>query len=177
MARSDGNRYVRLIEHIFFDPMFGNYQPGKTEIPFGRDAIKKAAEALDIVLPLNIGDVIYAIRYRIKMPGKIAGSQPEGMEWTIEGAGHGQYKFVLTRANRIRPNTLLAPVKIPDATPEIIRRYALKDEQALLARVRYNRLIDIFLGVTTYSLQSHMRTSVRGIIRKNPEVGFGVVGT
>jgi hypothetical protein len=29
--------------------------------------------------------------------------------------------------------------------------------------VRYNRLIDIFLGLTTYSLQNHLRTTVKGI--------------
>ena len=30
----------------------------------------------------------------------------------------------------------------------------------MLAKVRYNRLIDIFLRVTAYSLQSHLRTTV-----------------
>jgi hypothetical protein len=50
--------------------------------------------------------------------------------------------------------------KIPDATPEIITQYALGDEQALLAKVRYNRLIDIFLGITAYSLQNHLRTKI-----------------
>ena len=30
-------------------------------------------------------------------------------------------------------------------------------------KVRYNRLIDIFLGITTYSLQNHMRTTVAGL--------------
>src|SRR5690606_32839349 len=49
------------------------------------------------------------------------------------------------------------------ATPEIISAYALGDEQALLAKVRYNRLIDIFLGITASSLQNHLRTTVRGI--------------
>ena len=39
----------------------------------------------------------------------------------------------------------------------------MSDEQALLARVRYNRLVDIFLGVSAYSLQSHLRTSVRDV--------------
>jgi hypothetical protein len=34
------------------------------------------------------------------------------------------------------------------------------DEQALLAKVCYNRLIDIFTGVTCYSLQNHLRTTV-----------------
>ncbi len=37
------------------------------------------------------------------------------------------------------------------------------DEQALLATVRYNRLTDIFTGVTCYSLQNHLRTTVRGV--------------
>jgi hypothetical protein len=38
--------------------------------------------------------------------------------------------------------------------------YALSDEQALLAILRYNRLIDVFTGVTCYSLQNHLRTTV-----------------
>jgi len=54
-------------------------------------------------------------------------------------------------------------IEIPDATPEIIRMYTLDDEQALLAIIRYNRLIDIFLGITTYSLQNHLRTTVKGV--------------
>ena len=54
-------------------------------------------------------------------------------------------------------------IDIPDATPEIIRAYAQSDEQALLAIIRYNRLIDIFLGITTYSLQNHLRTTVEGV--------------
>jgi len=37
------------------------------------------------------------------------------------------------------------------------------DEQALLARVRYNRLVDIFLGVAAYSLQNHLRTTIASI--------------
>jgi hypothetical protein len=74
-----------------------------------------------------------------------------------------RYKFSLVPSNRILPNPALRAVKIPDATPEIIGAYALNDEQALLAKVRYNRLIDVFLGVTAYSLQNHMRTTVKGI--------------
>ncbi len=32
-----------------------------------------------------------------------------------------------------------------------------------MARLRYNRLIDIFTGVTCYSLQNHLRTQVSGM--------------
>src|SRR5699024_881199 len=63
----------------------------------------------------------------------------------------------------IVPNPSLSVTKIPDATPEIIASSALGDEQALLAKVRYNRLIDVFLGVTAYSLQNHLRTTTEEI--------------
>lgn len=54
-------------------------------------------------------------------------------------------------------------IKIPDSTPEIITRYSSGDEQALLTKIRYNRLIDLFLGITAYSLQNHLRTTVTGV--------------
>ena len=63
----------------------------------------------------------------------------------------------------LAPNPNLAVTKIPDATPGIIARYAFSDEQAVLARVRYNRLVDIFLGIACYSLQNHFRTTVPGM--------------
>jgi hypothetical protein len=85
------------------------------------------------------------------------------MEWVIEGSGRALYEFRLVPINRIFPNESLVTIKIPDATPEIITSNSLSDEQALLARVRYNRLIDIFLGITTYSLQNHLRTTVKDL--------------
>ena len=39
----------------------------------------------------------------------------------------------------------------------------MKDEQAVLARIRYNRLIDIFCRCAAYSLQNHLRTTIQGI--------------
>jgi hypothetical protein len=72
--------------------------------------------------------------------------------------------FEIVSTVSIGPSRHLAETKIPDATPGIISQYALSDEQALLALLRYNRLIDIFTGITCYSLQSHLRTSV-------PEMG------
>jgi hypothetical protein len=97
------------------------------------------------------------------MPSAVVKTQAEGYEWIIEGVGRAQYAFRLAKVSRILPNENLVTIKVPDATPEIISKYALSDEQALLAKVRYNRLIDIFLGITTYSLQRHLRTSVEGI--------------
>lgn len=154
-----GNRYQSLVEKIFFD----HYQVGAKEVQFDRAELATAAKSLKIELPKNIGDVIYSVRYRTPLPPKVVATQPAGLEWSIEGVGTARYAFRLTKGSRIQPNANLVTIKIPNATPEIISAYALSDEQALLAIVRYNRLIDVFLGVTACSLQSHLRTTVKGI--------------
>ena len=153
------NRYQQIIEKIFLE----KYGPNSTEIPFDRAELEDAAQDLKIALPKNLSDVIYALRYRLEMPESILSRQPAGMEWVIEGTGRSRYAIRLVKINRILPNPDLITIKIPDSTPEIVAEYALSDEQALLAKVRYNRLIDIFLGLTTYSLQNHLRTTVKGI--------------
>jgi hypothetical protein len=81
----------------------------------------------------------------------------------IRKAGKSQYRFVLVPEWSVVPNANLVRIKIPDSTPGIIERYALTDEQALLAKLRYNRLVDIFTGLTTYSLQSHLRRGLKGL--------------
>lgn len=153
------NRYGTLIEKIFSD----RYIDGSTELEFARTDIESAAEELAIKLPKNLGDILYSFRFRTALPDSIIATQPPGMEWVIELAGRAVYKFRLVKINRVLPREDLARIDIPDATPELIRAYALDDEQALLAIVRYNRLIDTFLGLTTYSLQNHLRTTVKGV--------------
>lgn len=153
------NRYTAIIEKIFFD----RYKSRGTSFKFIREDIETTASALNVQLPKNLGDLIYAFRFRIALPDKIIATQPAGMEWIIQGAGRAVYEFRLVKISRIRPSENLVTISIPDATPELIRAYALDDEQALLAIVRYNRLIDTFLGLTTYSLQNHLRTTVKGI--------------
>lgn len=153
------NRYGSLIDKVFFD----RYKEGAKSLDFTREDIETAASALSIKLPKNLGDVLYSFRFRNALPDRIVATQPEGMEWVIELAGRALYKFSLVKANRVLPREDLVRIDIPDATPELIRAYALDDEQALLAIVRYNRLIDTFLGLTTYSLQNHLRTTVKGI--------------
>ena len=111
----------------------------------------------------NVGDLPYSFRYRRELPDSILATQPDGLEWIIEGAGQSKYQFRLVKISRVVPNEDLPTIDLPDATPELIRAYALDDEQALLAIVRYNRLIDTFLGLTTYSLQNHLRTTVKEV--------------
>lgn len=153
------NRYSEIIAEVFRR----HYKKDSTRFGFERREFADIAEKKGIVLPKNEGDTIYSFKYRASLPASIADTAPEGYEWIISGAGISKYEFRLVKPLSIAPRDNQLVVKIPDATPEIIGAYALGDEQALLAKVRYNRLVDIFLGITASSLQNHLRTTVKGI--------------
>jgi len=154
-------QYVPIIVHIFRK----YWTKGTKDFEFHRDELVEAAKAIGVERPDNLGDVIYAFKFRRDLPEEIVKTAPKGKAWIIEGAGRSRYRFRLVDVGgtTIKPREDIAATKIPDSTPEIISAYALGDEQALLAKVRYNRLIDIFLGLTTYSLQNHLRTQVKGM--------------
>ncbi len=151
--------YDEIIERVFLD----RYRSGDVEVEFVRQDLIDAANAIGVPVPRNLGDVIYTFRYRRPLPRAILKTVPSNKEWIIRGAGMAAYTFRLVTLNRIVPNTALTTIKIPDSTPEIVSAHSMSDEQALLAKIRYNRLIDVFLGVSAYSLQNHLRTTVPDI--------------
>jgi hypothetical protein len=159
MADSTG-KAVGAYRAIISDIFERFYQSGMEEFEFHRDEIGASAERMKVKKPKNDGDVIYSFRHRTALPQNILATQPNGLFWLILGAGDAKYRFRLSRLSHLIPTPGLMVRKIPDATPGIINQHALTQEQALLAKVRYNRLIDIFLGITAYSLQNHLRTKI-----------------
>lgn len=151
--------YDSIIEWVFKN----YYKKDVTEFIFERSELIKGAKKLEVNAPKNLGDLIYSFRYRKPLPKSITATAKRNTEWIIEPAGRAKYRFKLAKISRILPRKDLLAVKIPDSTPEIILAYALNDEQALLAKVRYNRLVDIFLGTAVYSLQNHLRTTVKNM--------------
>lgn len=123
------NRYTQIIETIFTE----RYRKGVPKLPFEREDLVRAAHALGIKLPKNLGDVLYSFRYRIQLPESIVRKAPAGYHWIIRPAGRSRYAFVLTQQIEIIPSRVLVETKIPDATPGVITKYALTDEQSLLA--------------------------------------------
>lgn len=153
-------KYDKIIAGVFFD----RYEAGVTSIRFARSELDVKAHQLGIAVPKNLGDIIYSYKYRKSLPQEIVQTAPEGFYWRIKNIGISQHEFILTKGSKfVEIDTMLATTKIPDCTPSIVKKYSISDEQALLAIVRYNRLIDIFLGITCYSLQNHLRTTVAGI--------------
>ena len=109
----------------------------------------------------NPPDIAYTYRTnRRDLPAAILSSG----NWSIEAApGKGNYVFRrLDRSPYIDIPEDLATIRILDGTPGIVVKHQKSDEQALLARVRYNRLIDIFTGLAAFHLQGHFRTTVDG---------------
>lgn len=162
MAKSNTekvNRYGRIIEHAFLK----NHKEGDQETLVTRDEFVAACKQLKINAPKNIGDVPYTFRYRGDLPAKVVKAAPKGKHWIIMPAGKGIYRFEAVKHPFPSPSINRAVVKIYDATPVILVANALQDEQARLATLRHNRLIDIFLRLTCYSLQNHMRTTVKNM--------------
>ncbi len=150
------NVYTAVIERIFQS----KFKPGMRELDFEREEIVKVCNELKLEVPKNLGDLVYSFRYRAALPESIQKLAGEGETWIIRPTGRAKYRFVLVKSKPIAPNENMSTTKVPDATPGVVAKYALSDEQALLARVRYNRLVDIFTGVACYSLQNHLRTTV-----------------
>jgi len=168
---TEQNRYSAIIERIFLT----KFKRGMSDVEFRREEIEKVAKQLKIKLPKNLGDLIYSFRYRTPLPESVRSTAAQGKAWIIRPAGKAKYRFALVNDKPLIPNESLTTTKVPDSTPGVISKYALSDEQALLAKVRYNRLVDIFTGVACYSLQNHLRTTVSGMGQvETDEIYIGV---
>lgn len=148
--------YDRLILEIFRR----HVGESENEFDFDRNEMAQILEEWGETIR-NLGDVPYSYRGgRRELPDEITATG----NWIIEGRGKGRYAFRrLSRSPHITIPIDLETINILDATPDIIRTYSGDDEQALLAKVRYNRLVDTFLGVTAYHLQSHVRAYIDSI--------------
>ena len=151
--------YSSIIERIFLS----KFKPGMRKVDFERDDLVNIGRELKVDLPKNLGDVIYSFRFRKDLPESIQSTAGEKEIWIIRLAGISKYRFVLVSDKPLVPNENMTTTKVPDSTPGVAAKYALSDEQALLAIVRYNRLVDIFTGVACFSLQNHLRTVVPNI--------------
>jgi len=142
--------YEAILERIFVS----KYEAGMSRVDFRREDIVSFAKELGVDPPKNLGDLVYSFRYRAELPEEIRKHAGDGFAWIIRGSGAARYSFIRVPDVPLVPNANLAETKIPDATPGVVAKYALSDEQALLAIVRYNRLVDVFLEwlVTRYRI-------------------------
>lgn len=133
------------------------YKPNINVLPFTKDELVQVCQDFGLVIN-NIPDVPYHYRVgRSDLPNEISDTG----NWVIQGAGKGKYQFVLLkREPYIAIPDDLYITAIPEATPDVVLKYSGTDEQAVLTKIRYNRIVDTFLSLTAYHLQGHVRSSV-----------------
>ncbi len=169
-------RYVQIMSKLFAD----RWDKKSKEFVWDRDELTRIANELGIKVPSNLGDNIYSIRHgREDLPDQIRNCAPAGKAWLLLPNGKSSYRFVLAARAFLDPDTSKLPIKVPDSTPQLVARYAKSDEQAVLARIRYCRLVDIFLGLASFQLQSHMRTTIahfNGAQTELDEIYVGIDG-
>lgn len=142
---------VKLFEKV--------YREDQDRIEFTKDQLIDICSEIDIPIK-NIPDILYTYRSRSDLPESITRTG----NWILQGLGKGKYAFLkLRRSPHVDIPQDLEVVQVPDSTPEIVLKYCGTDEQSVLTKVRYNRLIDTFLSLTAYHLQGHLRTSLDGI--------------
>jgi hypothetical protein len=155
------NKYRKILKKVFLDARAAA-KSGMDDVPFSSSDISTAQAALNLSGG-NPYDFKYNSKGRGGLDAAIVETAPVGMEWRIVSISKGNYVFRLSPAgSNIFELNSMKPVPILDCAPAIVERYALTDEQALLARIRYNSLIGIFSGKVVYSLQTHWTTSDPG---------------
>lgn len=159
-VRAKPNAYDAIIAEVFRK----RRKRGKLRFEFTREDLTAAVHETGVGRPKNLGDVICTYRFRRRFPAAIADTASKGKMWIVTGKGDALYEFRLITQPNLSPDLGWAVTKIHDATPEIVRRFtALNDEQAVLARIRYNRLVDLFCRCVAHSLQNHLRTKLEEI--------------
>ena len=149
--------------------------------PIGGALAFTTADILEVQNELGLSGNPYDLKYNQKgrgeLPVEIRSTAPAGMEWRVIATKKGEYAFTLRPEgqDRIDIDVSLPAIPVLDAIPSIVELYARKDEQALLARIRYNNLVGVFLEISAHSLQSHWKTAaaVTGIPTEIDEVYVG----
>lgn len=147
-------------DEVILEVFLRHYQEGTERLPFRKDELAEICTKHGITVR-NVPDIIYTYRARRALPEQILATG----HWAIEPAGRGAYAFRLLRNPphfEIRFADY-APIDIYNAIPEVVEGLLRQDEQSLLTLVLYNRLADIFTGLTCFHIQNHYRSFVKGM--------------
>ncbi len=137
-----------------------HYQPGLKRLIFQKDEIEDVCQELNIKVR-NIPDIPYTYRVRRNLPKEILKTG----HWAIESVGKSGYAFIMLE-NPPRFDIRFQdyePINIFNAIPELVDGLLRTDEQSLLTKLLYNRLIDIFCELTCFHIQNHYRSFVNEI--------------
>jgi hypothetical protein len=146
-------------DQILSDLFFKFYSPAMDTIPFAHKDLVESASRYD--KHNNISDIIYTYRHgRRPYPAAIQ-KIAQGRDWAIEGTGKSSYEFVTVDQNFFYANPQCPIIEIHNQSiaPQLLEQIG-QDEQATLAIIRTNKLLDTFLSASLDHIQSHKRMTV-----------------
>jgi hypothetical protein len=157
---SSGRQQLSLYDEVLVKVFFHHYYEGETYLRFSKDELAEACKACGVTVK-NIPDIIYTYRARRVLPESIRKTG----HWAIEPAGRGFYAFrLLQNSPHFNiPFQDFTPINVYNALPELVETLLRNDEQSLLTRILYNRLVDIFTGLTCFHIQNHYRSFVNDV--------------
>lgn len=166
-------KYEDVILYVFDEK--ANKYGTEEELPFDRDDLQDALDELGITVK-NVPDIPYAYRSRRGLPEEIAqyGYNAIILDDTIAGA---DATYLFTKREQLIP----LPETVDEthqtslgSLPDPVRPYISKDEMGALTQTRYAKLLDDFLGMETYHLQSHLRMRVNSREAETDDLYIGV---
>ena len=162
--RSAEADYDRVIAEVF--NRLRRTHGSQASYDFNKDFIEEAMldlrNAGEVEHIRNLADIKYTYDARREFPTAISSHG----YWAIVGTGKSKYRFErIEQNNLIRiPDDLGAyrtdDFEVEDRTPSAVAAVLGNDEQATMTRLRYNEILNVCLGMTTYAVQGHERTSV-----------------
>ncbi len=147
-------------DHVILEVFRTHYKQGGERLVFRKDELVDACQEHGLTVR-NVPDIVYTYRARRQLPKEISDTG----HWALEPAGRGVYAFRRLKNPahfKVRFGEY-TPVDIYNAIPEVVEGLLRYDEQSLLTRVLYNRLVDIFSGLTCFHIQNHYRSFVTGL--------------
>jgi hypothetical protein len=159
-AQDVDSQNLSQYDSVILEVFQRHYRKGQARLVFRKDELAEVCQKYAITVR-NIPDIIYTYRARRVLPAKILATG----HWAIEPAGRGAYAFRLLQntPHFEIPFGDYAPVEIYNAIPEVVEGLLRKDEQSLLTVILYNRLVDVFTGLTSFHIQNHYRSFVTGM--------------
>ncbi len=96
----------------------------------------------------------------------------------IQTGGVSRPIMRMAARDRVLPDENRYVIRVPNATPSLVERYAFDSKASVLAKVRFNRLIDMFFSVTAFSIGSRVDSTMpEGTQFQTDEVYLAVTGT
>ena len=161
-----------LVEQLFHQ----GYREGVQRIPFYTKDLGALSQPLGGASIEEIESILEGFENKSnRLPASIRRTQPAGAKWFVCKITEETFEFRLLPIIDTTPRSGLGTTDILDATPNIVTDNIVSTRHLLSVTIRYNRLVDSFLGIDTHLFKSYSGTSTEDT--SDPKIDDLYLGT